>query len=69
MNHDKLFQFQCVKEGTLFYYQTGLTVRSSRQYVITRCPVCGSTRVLETGRSYPPLNEQKRKRKLRGNGI
>ena len=50
-----LIQFQCNKEGTLFYYQA-----QSEQYalpIITSCPACRSIRVAPTGRTWPDINE------------
>ena len=52
-----LRQFQCEREGTLFYYQTDLV--GSVSGIVSFCPVCGSKRVDETGRRYPNLNETK----------
>ena len=49
----RLVQFQCQKEGTLFYYQTGVM----SPYFITRCPMCGSRRISMTGRTFAPLPE------------
>ena len=51
-NH--LYQFQCQKEGTLFYYQHGCA--SSATMLVERCPVCGSRRV-ELIRAFPPVEE------------
>ena len=50
----RLMQFQCQKEGTLFYYQ-----HEERQcaYLVSHCPVCGSKRVKATGREYAPVDE------------
>jgi hypothetical protein len=50
--NEKLIQFQCNKEGTLFYYQSSI-----KADFIRRCPLCGSTRVEQTGRTFPPVNE------------
>lgn len=50
-----LWQFQCMKEGTLFYYQHGN--QWSPRHLIERCPLCGSRNVRETGRSYPDVDE------------
>jgi hypothetical protein len=51
---DRLIQFQCEREGTLFYYQTSL-MRVPWQM---RCPVCGSKRVEQTGREYEAIDER-----------
>jgi hypothetical protein len=51
----KLFQFQCDKEGTLFYYQHG-SLQTARA-IINRCPVCGSKRVKATGCAYKGIDE------------
>ena len=56
-----LHQFQCQKEGTLFYYQHGNPW--SPNYLIEHCPVCGSKRVEPTGRVYPDVDEHKRRNK------
>jgi len=56
MGNEKLVQFQCDKEGTLFYYQTGLTP-SNYSTVVDRCPVCGSKCINPTGRTYPAIDE------------
>jgi Zn finger protein HypA/HybF involved in hydrogenase expression len=53
--NERLIQFQCEREGTLFYYQSNRV----NVCVVARCPVCGSTRVNETGREYPALDETK----------
>lgn len=50
-----LYQFQCQKEGTLFYYQHGNSPLPS--HLITHCPICGSKRVELTGREYQELDE------------
>lgn len=49
-----LIQFQCQKEGSIFYYQYNGRLPS---HIITRCPVCGSKRVEPTGRVYPDVDE------------
>lgn len=49
----RLIQFQCLKEGTLFYYQHG-------NYGLPfefQCPLCGSRRVEQTGREFAPVDE------------
>ena len=51
----KLIQFQCLKEGTLFYYQHTLSWARNN---INCCPSCGSKRVKITGRIYPALDER-----------
>jgi hypothetical protein len=58
-----LYQFQCQKEGSIFYYQHGATRPPT--HVVGHCPVCGSKRVEPTGRVYPDVDEGKpiRKRK------
>ena len=48
----RLIQYQCGREGSLFYYQTGVT---GTGHIVTRCPVCGSRRLIETGRCFPAL--------------
>lgn len=50
---ERLIQYQCQKEGSLFYYQSGVR----QPYFINRCPICGSSRVQPTGREYPKINE------------
>jgi hypothetical protein len=54
----KLFQFQCQREGTLFYYQSGMQYASSL-FFVGRCPVCGSKRVQPTGRTFTAINEDR----------
>lgn len=49
----QLIQMQCQREGTLFYYQTVLRTSTLPE----RCPMCGSKRVMPTGRVYPPVAE------------
>jgi len=49
----KLVQFQCGKEGSLFYYQS---VWPSEE-LVKHCPICGSRRVKRTGREYPGVDE------------
>jgi hypothetical protein len=51
-----LVQFQCQKEGSLFYYQH-IDVRMAR-YLARHCPVCGSKRIRATGRIYPAVDER-----------
>lgn len=51
-----LIQFQCSKEGSIFYYQS---VASSVNGIISRCPICGSKRVSQTGRVYRAVAEAK----------
>ena len=53
MNWNRLIQFQCGREGTLFYYQTGVI----SPFFVEWCPVCGSKRVTQTGRIFPPVDE------------
>jgi len=53
--NERLIQYQCQKEGSLFYYQTGV----KSPHFISHCPICGSTRVEMTGREYPKINETK----------
>ena len=48
-----LWQCQCRREGTIFYYQHDC--RPS--HIVVRCPLCGSTRVKCTGRRFPAVNE------------
>ena len=50
----RLFQFQCQREGTLFYYQHGNTGAAGA--LVNRCPVCGCKRVLLI-RAFPPVDE------------
>ena len=45
-----LFQFRCYKEGTLFYYFHGFSCIPS--HIVSFCPVCGSTRVGTTGKTF-----------------
>lgn len=61
MNGERLVQFQCGREGTLFYYQSSMI----QVLFVDHCPVCGSKRVLITGREYPAVDENRpiRKRK------
>ena len=49
---DYLWQYQCMREGTLFYYVHGLRPC----HLIQRCPVCGSKRLRLT-RRFPGINE------------
>lgn len=49
-----LVQFQCEAEGTLFYYQH---TRQGARTIVDRCPVCGSTKVAATGRTYSAVDE------------
>ena len=53
MNKERLIQYQCQKEGTLFYYQTGVL----QPNFDWRCPLCGSKRVQKTGRTFPAVDE------------
>lgn len=48
-----LIQFQCQREGTLFYYQSSM----KRLPWVMRCPLCGSKRTDETGRRFPDVDE------------
>lgn len=50
-----LWQFQCQREGTLFYYQHSM----KPSHIVGRCPVCGSSRIALTGRRYMPVDETK----------
>lgn len=52
---DRLIQYQCQREGTLFYYQTGVL----NPWFINNCPLCGSKRVIATGRTFAPVKETK----------
>ncbi len=52
-NNERLIQFQCQKEGTLFYYQSSI----QNAFFVTHCPVCGSSRTEPTGREYVGVNE------------
>jgi hypothetical protein len=65
MNGTQLIQFQCQREGTLFYYQNS----ASAAYLITRCPLCGCRRVKATGRTYPAVDEMSRRRVAHGDKI
>lgn len=54
----KLVQFQCEREGTLFYYQNaehGRTLDVTK--MVEYCPLCGSKRVSATGRTYAMVEE------------
>ena len=52
-----LWQFQCQREGSLFYFQhvSGNTAR----LMVTRCPICGSKRVKITDRDFKGVDENK----------
>lgn len=50
----KLVQFQCEREGTLFYYQHQPRGAAA---VVKCCPICGSKRVTPTGRTFRKLDE------------
>ena len=50
----ELIQFQCQKDGTLFYYQHD---RQTARSIVEFCPVCRAKQVKETGRSYSPIEE------------
>ena len=52
------FQFQCDKEGSLFYFQT--ISAQTANVVVHRCPLCGTTRISTTGRKYTGVNETKK---------
>lgn len=56
--NERLIQFQCQHDGSIFYYQTSIKVPSNRQFVC-RCPLCGSKRIEETGRTFAPVNAAK----------
>ena len=56
---ERLFQFQCQRDGTLFYYQTA----DRKPAVVGWCPVCGSTRVQPTWRIYSPVAERETARR------
>ena len=49
-----LYQFQCLSEGTLFYYQHDGS--PFPDHIITCCPVCGEE-IERTGRTYPEIDE------------
>jgi hypothetical protein len=51
----KLIQFQCQKEGTLFYYQH----IGSGRHLVRFCPLCGSKRVAVTGRKFTAVRENR----------
>ena len=50
---NRLIQFQCQREGTIFYYQTSLR----RIPFVLHCPICKSKRTKETGRTYAAVDE------------
>ena len=50
----KLIQFQCQRQGEIFYYQH---TRQAARSIVSHCPVCGSKRVNETGRDFPAVDE------------
>ena len=52
----QLIQFQCQKEGSIFYYQHD---RQTARSIVGHCPVCGSKRVKETGRGFNSVDENK----------
>ena len=52
----KLVQFQCQREGTLFYYQH---TRQGARGIVSRCPVCGSKRIVATWREFDAVDENK----------
>lgn len=56
MNPNTLWQFQCQKEGTLFYYQHGLRP----WHLVNYCPLCGWADVEFTGRKYAGVDEDRR---------
>ena len=51
-----LLQYQCQKEGDLFYHQQD-TSSGTNVLLVEFCPVCGSKRVDLTGRRYANLDE------------
>ena len=51
-----LWQFQCQKEGSIFYYQHGS--RQSARYLVSHCPICGSKKVGLTGLVYSEVDER-----------
>lgn len=53
-----LYQFQCQKEGSIFYYQRSDSRRVARS-IVNRCPICGSTCVELTGREFPEVDENR----------
>lgn len=53
-----LYEFQCSRDGTLFYYQSGNPVQYIRD-LAAKCPLCSGKAKL-TGREYPDA-EQARK--------
>ena len=55
-----LYQYQCQKEGSIFYYQHGMKPLPS--HIIEFCPVCGNGEVEVTGREYPDVDETKRRK-------
>jgi DNA-directed RNA polymerase subunit RPC12/RpoP len=50
---ERLWQYQCMREGTIFYYQHAMKPHSE---MITRCPMCGSKRLRRT-RVFPGVRE------------
>jgi len=50
----RLIQFQCHRQGTLFYYVSGMI--GSLPYPLC-CPMCGSKRVEATGREVAGFDE------------
>lgn len=56
IRYASLVQFQCQKEGTLFYYQTDRI--GSLSHIVEYCPVCGSKRIDVTGRQFPALEDE-----------
>ena len=51
-----LYQYQCQKEGTLFYNQHGMKPIPS--HIVEHCPVCGGDEVALASRKYPGLDER-----------
>ena len=49
-----LHQFECLKNGSLFYFQSATKKPSA---FVSLCPLCGSTSVVPTGRIFPALDE------------
>lgn len=53
-----LYQFQCDREGHLFYLQSGFSTLSNVSALVKCCPQCKTARFSLTGRKYPALDEE-----------
>jgi hypothetical protein len=49
-----LFQYRCIRDDTLFYYQYGGRIAPG---LIAYCPVCGTRSADPTGRTFAGLDE------------